>query len=83
MAEKENEEVGFTKISERYSACFGKRHGHARGKIRLSGKSGGLELMEDSSGCVAREGRGQRLLCVPDRLHLPHPHPAVLYFILF
>lgn len=48
------------KNNERCSACFVKRHYHARGKkIRLNGKSGGLELTEDSPGCVAGEERGE------------------------
>lgn len=84
---KKNEEVGFPENSERESACFRKGHCGASGKTRLSGKSGGLELTEDSSGCVAGEGKGvsgrvwARPVCVPDRL--PLLWPTQLYFILF
>lgn len=38
MTEKENEEVGFTNNNERYSACFVKRHCHARGKNKAKWK---------------------------------------------
>lgn len=64
-------------------------------KIRPSGKSGGLELTKDSSGCVAREGRhewaedldGVLILCT--RMSLSHPSPCcsisffkILVFVL-